>query len=553
MKRTRLLTLLFIAANLIGGSVPAFADANDGTGYSVPTDEQLKGALLEEFTGIHCGNCPSGHAIAQQLANACDRVYVVAVHAGSYATPAFDQPDFRIDEGEEMVEEFGTERVGYPCGMINRHDFLSSGSPVCSRSMWKVLAKAATSETAPVNLLAKASYDGNTRELKVHVEGYFTAAEQAADQHLNIIWTQSNILGPQNGGLMGDEYVHRHMLRGFITPLWGDTLDTAKQGTYFARDYTITLPEAIKDVTVKAEDIEVIAFVTNDKRDVQNVTGCKPEYTNYSKPLAGELSAPLIPIGGYWGCNFFEATLTNNSDKTLTEATFSIDINGTAKTATWTGEIAPFESKEITIRTQYDVEDNVQNKFSITLLSLNGQQVEPSVLSGTFTSPREATPEISLKLKTNKESDENTFCIKDADGQTVKEFGPYPTGSVTETTESVTLEPNRIYYLEITDKWGDGIYSPAGYVVVRSSDNSLVDQIYAIDGFGTRTVFRTSKEAVGIKDVTAQSTADADIVAYSTDGTVAYKGKRSAMNVIPGVYIIYDSTSRTISKVTINK
>lgn len=553
MKRTRLLTLLFIAANLIGGSVPAFADANDGTGYSVPTDEQLKGALLEEFTGIHCGNCPSGHAIAQQLANACDRVYVVAVHAGSYATPAFDQPDFRIDEGEEMVEEFGTERVGYPCGMINRHDFLSNGSPVCSRSMWKVLAKAATSETAPVNLLAKASYDGNTRELKVHVEGYFTAAEQAADQHLNIIWTQSNILGPQNGGLMGDEYVHRHMLRGFITPLWGDTLDTAKQGTYFARDYTITLPEAIKDVTVKAEDIEVIAFVTNDKRDVQNVTGCKPEYTNYSKPLAGELSSPLIPIGGYWGCNFFEATLTNNSDKTLTEATFSIDINGTAKTATWTGEIAPFESKEITIRTQYDVEDNVQNKYSITLQSLNGQQVEPSVLSGTFTSPREATPEISLKLKTNKESDENTFCIKDADGQTVKEFGPYPTGSVTETTESVTLEPNRIYYLEITDKWGDGIYSPAGYAVVRSSDNSLVDQIYAIDGFGTRTVFRTSKEAVGIKDVTAQSTADADIVAYSTDGTVAYKGKRSAMNVIPGVYIIYDSTSRTISKVTINK
>ena len=199
------------------------------------------------------------------------------------------------------------------------------------------------------------------------------------------------------------------------------------------------------------------------------------------------------------------------------------------------------------------MEDNVQNKYSITLQSLNGQQVEPSVLSGTFTSPREATPEISLKLKTNKESDENTFCIKDADGQTVKEFGPYPTGSVTETTESVTLEPNRIYYLEITDKWGDGIYSPAGYAVVRSSDNSLVDQIYAIDGFGIRSVFRTGKEAVGIEGVSSQSAADADIVVYSTDGTVAYKGKRSAMDLTPGVYIIYDSASRTVSKVTINK
>ena len=135
----------------------------------------------------------------------------------------------------------------------------------------------------------------------------------------------------------------------------------------------------------------------------------------------------------------------------------------------------------------------------------------------------------------------------------IKEFGPYPTGSVTETTESVTLEPNRIYYLEITDKWGDGIYSPAGYVVVRSSDNSLVDQIYAIDGFGIRSVFRTGKEAVGIEGVSSQSAADADIVVYSTDGTVAYKGKRSAMDVTPGVYIIYDSASRTVSKVTINK
>ena len=552
MSRKSVLTLLFITMAGLQGISAAQAEGGQAGDYSVPTSPQSRGALLEEFTGIHCGNCPSGHAIAQQLANACDRVYVVAVHAGSYATPAFDQPDFRIDEGEEMVEEFGTERVGYPCGMVNRQS-PGGGSPVCSRSQWKALAKEAIAETAPVNLLATASYDGATRKLAVHVEGYFTADTQAEGQQLSVLWTQSDIHGPQNGGLMGDEYVHRHMLRGFITPLWGDTLDTAKQGTYFARDYTITLPEAIKDVTVKAEDIEVIAFVTNGKRDVQNVTGCKPEYTNYSKPLAGELSAPLIPIGGYWGCNFFEATLKNNSDKTLTEATFSIDINGTAKTATWTGEIAPFESKEITIRTQYDVEDNVQNKYSITLQSLNGQQVEPSVLSGTFTSPREATPEISLKLKTNKESDENTFCIKDADGQTVKEFGPYPTGSVTETTESVTLEPNRIYYLEITDKWGDGIYSPAGYAVVRSSDNSLVDQIYAIDGFGIRSVFRTGKEAVGIEGVSSQSAADADIVVYSTDGTVAYKGKRSAMDVTPGVYIIYDSASRTVSKVTINK
>ena len=552
MARKSVLTLLFITMAGLQGLSAAQAEGGQAGDYSVPTSPQPRGPLLEEFTGIHCGYCPQGHAIAEKLARASERIYVVAVHSGYYSTPGADEPDFRTDEGTALSAEFNTDEAGYPCGMVNRQS-PGGGSPVCSRSQWKALAKEAIAETAPVNLLATASYDGATRKLAVHVEGYFTADTQAEGQQLSVLWTQSDIHGPQNGGLMGDEYPHRHVLRGYVTPVWGDAIGTPAQGTYFTRDYTLELPESVNGVEVKPEDINVVAFVGAGKRDVQNVTGCKPEYTNYSKPLAGELSSPLIPIGGYWGCNFFEATLKNNSDKTLTEATFSIDINGTAKTATWTGEIAPFESKEITIRTQYDVEDNVQNKYSITLQSLNGQQVEPSVLSGTFTSPREATPEISLKLKTNKESDENTFCIKDADGQTVKEFGPYPTGSVTETTESVTLEPNRIYYLEITDKWGDGIYSPAGYAVVRSSDNSLVDQIYAIDGFGIRSVFRTSKEAVGIEGVSAQSAADADIVVYSTNGTVAYKGKRSAMDLTPGVYIIYDSASRTVSKVTINK
>lgn len=552
MARKSVLTLLFITMAGLQGLSAAQAEAGQAGDYSVPTGPQPKGALLEEFTGIHCGYCPQGHAIAEKLARASERIYVVAVHSGYYSTPGADEPDFRTDEGTALSAEFNTDEAGYPCGMVNRQS-PGGGSPVCSRSQWKALAKEAIAETAPVNLLATASYDGATRKLAVHVEGYFTADTQAEGQQLSVLWTQSDIHGPQNGGLMGDEYPHRHVLRGYVTPVWGDAIGTPAQGTYFTRDYTLELPESVNGVEVKPEDINVVAFVGAGKRDVLNVTGCKPAYTNYDKPLAAELSAPTIPIGGYWGCNFFEATLKNKSDKTLTEATFSIDINGTAKTATWTGEIAPFESKEITIRTQYDVEDNVQNKHSITLQSLNGQQVEPSVLSGTFTSPREATPEISLKLKTNKESDENTFCIKDADGQTVKEFGPYPTGSVTETTESVTLEPNRIYYLEITDKWGDGIYSPAGYAVVRSSDNSLVDQIYAIDGFGIRSVFRTSKEAVGIEGVSSQSAADADIVVYSTDGTVAYKGKRSAMDLTPGVYIIYDSASRTVSKVTINK
>lgn len=35
--------------------------------YQVSTDVQPKNILLEEFTGINCGNCPSAHKIAANL------------------------------------------------------------------------------------------------------------------------------------------------------------------------------------------------------------------------------------------------------------------------------------------------------------------------------------------------------------------------------------------------------------------------------------------------------------------------------------------------------
>lgn len=552
MARKSVLTLLFITMAGLQGLSAAQAEAGQASDYSVPTGPQPRGALLEEFTGIHCGYCPQGHAIAEKLARASERIYVVAVHSGYYSTPGADEPDFRTDEGTALSAEFNTDEAGYPCGMVNRQS-PGGGSPVCSRSQWKALAKEAIAETAPVNLLATASYDGATRKLAVHVEGYFTADTQAEGQQLSVLWTQSDIHGPQNGGLMGDEYPHRHVLRGYVTPVWGDAIGTPAQGTYFTRDYTLELPESVNGVEVKPEDINVVAFVGAGKRDVLNVTGCKPAYTNYDKPLAAELSAPTIPIGGRWGLNFFEATLKNKSDKTLAEATFEVSVNGQAQTVAWSGAIEPFASGEITLPCKYDMAASGQNKYSLTLLTANGEPVEPSALSGTFAAPRSATPAITVELKTNNEAGENTFCIKDADGNTVKEFGPYPDGKSTETEESVTLEADRTYYIEVTDRWGDGIYSPAGYLTSRSADGSLIEQVFDIEDYGIRSIFRTDKSTTAMAQPEAGSRAGAQVTAYGIDGKAAYSGPRSKMDVAPGIYMIYDSTTRTVRKEVINR
>ena len=55
---------------------------------NVSTEPQNKKALIEEFTGINCGNCPDGHAIAAKLQLAQpENVYTIAIHAGHYAEP----------------------------------------------------------------------------------------------------------------------------------------------------------------------------------------------------------------------------------------------------------------------------------------------------------------------------------------------------------------------------------------------------------------------------------------------------------------------------------
>ncbi len=65
-------------------SVPAFAQ------NLVSTAVQPRNAVLEEFTGVNCVNCPDGHLRANQLYAAFPgRVVLINIHSGSFATARF--------------------------------------------------------------------------------------------------------------------------------------------------------------------------------------------------------------------------------------------------------------------------------------------------------------------------------------------------------------------------------------------------------------------------------------------------------------------------------
>lgn len=462
-------------------------------GYEVPTNVQKRNILLEEFTGISCGNCPDGHLVAKTLQKSHpDNIYVVAIHSGHYAEPFEGAPDFRIDAGEELDAYFEAYNYGYPGGMINRHKFEGEPLTVFNRGAWIKSAKAIHQEDALVNLSLTSSFDAQNRLVNIQIEGYCPMdVSPNLTPMLSVLWTQSNILGYQNGGGAGNEYNHAHMLRGYVTPTFGELIENFGKETYFQKTYTFNLPTDIKGIEVKPEDIEIIAFVSDGQGEILNVTGGKPTYSNYEKQLAAEISLPKIPIGTRYGYNFFELNIENHSSQTLTHASFDININEEALTSEWTGEIAPFSSKEITIKVSpYTILS--KNKYSIQLKTLNEQSVTPSTINGEFANPVETVSAIIITLQTDLYADENTFCLKDAEGNVIREFGPYESNLKKEYQEPLNLSKNQIYCFEIKDEWGDGIQQ--GYLKIHTENKKLVAQEYSIKDFGVRSFFKTSNE-----------------------------------------------------------
>jgi hypothetical protein len=461
--------------------------------YNVSTEVEKKNILLEEFTGIHCVFCPEGHKIANNLITAQEgKVYTIAIHSGNYAKPGTGEPDYRIAEGEALDRYFGV--TGYPSGMINRKQLTLNGQLlpfILNRTNWTKAAKEVNKEDAPVNLWMNAAFDGPSRTLTIDVEAYYTADSDSAENFMNVVFAQSNIIGPQSGGLLGDEYVHRHQLKAFVTPIWGDTIRQPRAGGFFTKRYVYSLPEAVNDIPVKAEDIEVFTFVTAGKGDVLNVVAQKPSYINYTKPMKITLSAPIEGYASRYAFNFFDLNVKNESHYILTSIDFNVKINNETQAVTWTGNIPAYQSKLVRLNVEpYNIQE--ENAFEIEAVKVNERTLSTR-LSGTFLKPIETTTRIFAEIKPDNWTDENSYTIKDRNGQIVYTFGPYPVGSNSLQKDTVDLEANQIYCFEVLDSWGDGV--SGGFVKLRRSDASLFVQVINIPMFGDRIFFTTTLPA----------------------------------------------------------
>lgn len=542
--------------------------------YNVSTELQNRKALVEEYTGIGCGNCPDAHILLDDLSKTQgDKFYAVAYHTGHYAEPAPGWPDFRTTAGDEIAEHFVPD--GFPSGMVSRER--RDDVVVLSRAYWTTLIHSITDEVSPVNLWMGSYYNPDTRMLTVDIEGYYTSDVDVDFNTLNVVITQDNLLGPQNGASMGANYVHNHVMRHRITPLWGDTITSCKTGDTFRKSYTWEVPADIKGVVCDPAYFEVLAFVCRDTEKVLNITGGRPYYPGLYLPIDAEIAEPLIPVNDTYAYNYYELFLINNSTEDIYEAGFDITLNGELYLVDWSGHAPARARTFITIPFSQSDKITVANDFEIKLGSINYNFYDGNAVSGSFQDPVVTTPRNKFIIKTDNCADENHYYLKDMSGKIIHEFGPYPVGVVTQDTVTLDLEPNKTYCFEVIDEWGDGIFDPRGTYKIYNDKNKLVAQNLEIKAHGARSFITTSEESAvdkiesdnaisiyynGDNDAIVVSVANVSdpyrVSVYNTAGQCVYQGNATQQLNIPiatsGVYVVKVDTDaeQKVAKVIAN-
>ncbi len=436
----------------------------------VGTDPENKNVVLEEFTGINCPACPSGHQMAQSIYNAHpDDVMIIAIHTGGYANPSGGQPDYRTPWGGAIAGQ--TSLTGYPSATINRHNFPGwGGGTAMYTNYWTQAANLILDEASYLNVGCEATIISSTRQLMVEVEVYYTGDSPQETNLLNIAILQSHIYGYQSNG--GSNYEHNHMLRHLLTGQWGFEISETTEGSLYSATLYYEIPNDYTDIEVVLEDLYFAAFVSETHQEI--ISGVMGEVTiiesletdagivdsNIPQTSCGDEFAPAV-------------TIKNFGTNELTSLDFEYAVNdGETETYSWTGSLAQNETEVIEIPS-FVIDADATNTFSLVCTNPNGTDDE-LIANNTLTADFNLTAYLPQNCKmaflTDSHPEETSWEIVDSEGNVIIEGGPYENSGMF--IIDFVWPNDGCYTLNLYDEGGDGM--DGGFYKITNANTAVI-------------------------------------------------------------------------------
>ena len=433
--------------------------------------------ILEDFSGIYCGFCPDGHRIAQNFKDANPNdVFIITAHAGPFAAPGVGDPDFRTSFGQALDAQ--ADVIGYPAGTINRHLFngMSQGNGTAmSRFSWVTAGNQILGQASPVNVGVQARIDVQTNQLIVDVEVYYTANSDSSTNMLNVALIQDDILGPQSGGGMGNNYMHQHMLRHLLTGQWGDTLYNTSATSFISKSYTYTLPSDYRGIELVPTHLNIIAFVSEGRHEILSGAEVHPMLTSPYSLDVGATDVKVDPVvcGGTMEP---QVLIRNMGNDTLTAAAISYDVNGgTPGSYGWTGSLPIGEAEWVTLP-QIFFSADTSNTFNVSVKFPNtGRDENPGndTQSATFKDAKLSERLVFVEVKLDRFGSQTRWNIADPIGNIIHFGGPYQNNNATTVFQQINFTQSGCHTFTIFDSNGDGLQSDGSYRLVDAAGTLL--------------------------------------------------------------------------------
>ncbi len=468
---------------------------------NVSITPENRNAVVEEWTGIYCQFCPTGHiAVQSAITNNPGDVVGINIHEGGYANPQAGAPDFRTPDGDVMAAPFNI--TGYPSSTLNRRSIGGSQTyhPAGTNDADKVPTIIA--EMSEVNMHITATVNVMTRVLDVNVEYYYTANAPNGTNYMYAGILQNNVEGPQTGGatynpgaiLPNGNYNHMHMFRGYLSAVWGDAINSTTMGATQIVSYQQTLPMDINGVALDIANLEIFAFINDGDQsagDILTGVAIYPTLTGFT--ASDEVIFESANLDDVYACEVGAQTasptanIRNWGSNVLTSATITYDVNGgTPVVMNWTGSIAPGIAEDVTLDPITFTPNAGSNTMNVSIADPNGvadittDNSGSGLFNASMTSTLASDYTVTVNLTTDRYAAETTWELTNSMGTVVASAGPWANlaanGTTTQTPVDANISANECYTFTIYDSYGDGIdsgYGVGSFSVEDQSGNVL--------------------------------------------------------------------------------